>query len=38
MWIDVMGGGFFYQGGEYRLNFHHTHNAFELMNEKGAQR
>ena len=38
MWIDVMGGGFYYQGGEYRLNFHHTHNAFNLMNQKGAQR
>jgi truncated hemoglobin YjbI len=38
MWIDVMGGGFGYHGGEYRLSFHHTHNAFQLMNEKGAQR
>jgi len=38
MWIDVMGGGSAYHGGEYRLNFHHTHNAFELMNEKGAER
>ena len=38
MWIDVMGGGFSYQGGEYRLNFHHSHNAFQLMNNKGAER
>lgn len=38
MWIDVMGGGTAYHGGEYRLNFHHTHNAFELMNAKGAER
>lgn len=38
MWIDVMGGGQYYHGGEFRLNFHHTHNAFELMNDKGAQR
>lgn len=38
MWIDVMGGGHQYHGGEYRLNFHHTHNAFELMNERGAKR
>ncbi len=38
MWIDVMGGGRAYHGGEFRLNFHHTHNAFELMNDKGAQR
>ena len=38
MWIDVMGGGLAYHGGEYRLNFHHTHNAMALMNDKGAQR
>lgn len=38
MWIDVMGGGLAYHGGEYRLSFHHTHNAMQLMNEKGAQR
>ena len=38
MWIDVMGGGHQYHGGEYRLNFHHTHNAMELMNAKGADR
>ena len=38
MWIDVMGGGPFYHGAEFRLNFHHTHNAIQLMNEKGAER
>jgi len=38
MWIDVMGGGPYYHGAEFRLNFHHTHNAMELMNDKGAQR
>lgn len=38
MWVDVMGGGFTYHGGEYRLNFHHTHNAMELLNDSGAQR
>jgi len=38
MWIDVMGGGPYYHGGEYRLNFHHTHNAMQLMNNKGAKR
>lgn len=38
MWIDVMGGGLQYHGGEFRLNFHHTHNAMELMNAKGAER
>jgi truncated hemoglobin YjbI len=38
MWIDVMGGGQAYHGGEYRLSFHHSHNAIQLMNDKGAQR
>lgn len=38
MWIDVMGGGRQYHGGEFRLNFHHTHNALELMNDRGAKR
>lgn len=36
MWIDVMGGGPHYHGAEFRLDFHHTHNAMQLMNEKGA--
>jgi truncated hemoglobin YjbI len=38
MWLDVMGGGLKYHGAEFRLHFHHQHNAFELMNEKGAER
>lgn len=38
MWIDVMGGGPYYHGAEFRLNFHHTHNAMALMNDAGAQR
>lgn len=38
MWIDVMGGGPYYHGAEFRLNFHHTHNAMQLMNNKGAAR
>jgi len=38
MWIDVMGGGPAYHGGDFRLNFHHTHNAIQLMTEKGAER
>ena len=38
MWIDVMGGGPAYHGGDFRLNFHHTHNAMQLMNGKGAER
>ena len=38
MWLDVMGGGFKYLGAEFRLHFHHQHNAIELMNKKGAER
>jgi len=38
MWMDVMGGGPQYHGAEFRLNFHHTHNAMELMTNKGAKR
>ena len=38
MWLDVMGGGFKYHGAEFRLHFHHQHNAIELMNKKGAER
>ena len=38
MWIDVMGGGPAYHGGDFRLNFHHTHIAIQLMNDKGAER
>jgi len=38
MWIDVIGGGPYYHGADFRLNFHHTHNAIKLMNDKGAQR
>lgn len=38
MWADVMGGGHYYHGGEYRLSFHHSHNAMALMNDKGARR
>ena len=38
MWIDVMGGGPYYHGADFRLSFHHTHNALQLMNEKGAER
>ena len=38
MLLDVMGGGPYYHGAEFRLNFHHTHNAHSLMNEEGARR
>lgn len=37
-WVDAFGGGRRYHGGNYRLNFHHYHNAKEIMNAKGAQR
>lgn len=36
MWVDVMGGGPYYHGAEFRLNFHHTHNAMQLMTDAGA--
>lgn len=36
LWIDVMGGGPCYRGGEFRLGFHHIHNAHGIMNDKGA--
>ena len=36
MWADVMGGGPYYHGAEFRLSFHHTHNAMALMNDRGA--
>lgn len=38
VWFDAMGGGHHYHGGEFRLSFHHTHNAFDLMNDRGAER
>jgi hypothetical protein len=38
MWLYVLGGGLFSPAPEFRLNFHHQHNAFEIMNEKGAER
>lgn len=37
-WIDSMGGGRLYMGGNDRLTFHHYHNAEELMNADGAKR
>jgi truncated hemoglobin YjbI len=36
MWADTMGGGPYYHGAEFRLSFHHTHNALTLMNDNGA--
>jgi truncated hemoglobin YjbI len=38
MWVDVMGGGPYYHGADFRLEFHHTHNAVQLMTERGAER
>ena len=37
-WVDAMGGGKYYHGGDYRLNFHHTHNAQSVMTAAGAAR
>lgn len=37
-WADVMGGGRFYHGGDYRLKFHHSNNAAEVMTARGARR
>ena len=37
-WIDAMGGGRCYHGGEYRLRFHHEHNARAIMTAAGATR
>lgn len=37
-WIDAMGGGRIYHGGDYRLRFHHQHNAREIMTAAGATR
>jgi truncated hemoglobin YjbI len=38
MWADVMGGGQYYHGADFRLSFHHTQNAIALMNDRGAER
>ena len=35
-WVDAFGGGRCYHGGNYRLNFHHTRNAREIMTARGA--
>lgn len=37
-WIDAMGGGRVYHGGEYRLHFHHKNNARAVMTAAGASR
>ena len=33
-----MGGGKKYHGGDFRLNFHHSNNASQVMNARGATR
>jgi len=38
MWMDAFGGGPKYHGGEYRLQFHHQHNAMQVLNRQGAER
>ena len=37
-WIDAMGGGRAYHGGMYRVEFHHSHNARQVMTHQGAVR
>lgn len=37
-WIDTMGGGKQYHGGDGRLSFHHSNNAKAVMTAKGATR
>jgi len=37
-WLDAMGKGKFYHGGEGRLHFHHYHNARHVMTQQGAAR
>lgn len=37
-WLDAMGRGKFYHGGEYRVEFHHHHNAGHVMTQVGAAR
>ena len=37
MWLDVMGGGRRYHGGDYRLSFHHSRVA-QVMTRRGAVR
>lgn len=37
-WIDAMGGGRTYHGGDGRLNWHHQCNAHSVMNAAGAKR
>ena len=36
MWLDCFGRGPTYHGGEYRLNFHHSHNAMDILDARGA--
>jgi len=37
-WVDAFGGGRKYHGSSFRINFHHHHNAPEVMNAAGAAR
>lgn len=37
-WQDAFGGGKTYHGSNYRLKFHHEHNADQVMNAEGAER
>lgn len=37
-WLDAMGKGRYYHGGEGRLHFHHYHNGRHVMTQQGAAR
>uniref|UniRef100_A0A7R9ZGP8 Uncharacterized protein n=1 Tax=Pseudictyota dubia TaxID=2749911 RepID=A0A7R9ZGP8_9STRA len=37
-WVDAMGGGKLYHGGNVRVQFHHQHNARKVMTLAGAER
>ena len=37
-WADSFGGGRQYHGSDFRVTFHHTHNAKDVMTAAGARR
>lgn len=37
MWLDCLGRGKVYHGGSYRLSFHHTQNAKQIMTSEGGR-
>jgi len=37
-WADAFGGGRYYHGADFRVNFHHKNNANQVMNAAGQRR